>query len=1037
MSRQFCRLFSFILIYVIIGSVPVIAATGPFSLSNGYYQLSGDDGLITELRFDASGQGNYDTNTIAAGGGFGIQVGGVVQSGAATSWSATSNQITFTNLPTVTNIIVALSNETMTVSVNYAGGEQVEHVWDLVYLDDGFYERETGQNYNPDQIVDMPFESFYRRDTGVMRPVEMLKRMLASSADWTMNWPSVHCRARADRDDDVILTGMTMVAFEPGATALRLLSREATAGNGAVQLTLVEKPERYSVTLADGRPLPEFYVLPQQQVTDLYDNTITRNLDDVLTEFFHQMAFWWGDYGVSGGIWAEWAMNVNCFIDAPTRDMIVSGLRGWILSDEGDDQLYAYTWGTDPGWPFPAGRDTRHFNTNANFISALARYVMWTGDTDILNEPGADRTVRIGYSSGGNEVSGGWNFPPILQPGATFGQSFTATAPFTSVAALLAVYGTSGSGATLTLYDEFGGTQIASSVLTNVPDNAYQTLSFAEQPAGTYYLELSDAVGTITWWSNTSNNYDGGTAYSNGVADEALLAKARKLMQFQLDTLLADSEDQIVTGVNIGSSDHLGRHGDVGGNYYDILPFGYHDALVDTHFYQSLQGMSDLERILDRYSPVATDYSNRAFRARQKFNQTYWREGLDRLGDARYIGCIDVNGTDHDYGYTFINTMALSAGLGEDYPERVAAVFDWLDNGESFHSPYHRAPRVSIQYEDSEVVVNPVDGIDQYPQQLVTTLEAPFFARKPFTSVASHNPTWATTDSGFTLSLIDPATNNVLASTVVTNAVDNAYNSLSFPVQKEGFYILRMSDPVGTVGWWAAQWSRDIYDRWLAMPRVSTLDNTDWWQAAVGGDPASESFAYVWDVQLQNGGGDLYESGFDVWARAQYYDADSAWQRLQWILRRYSDPDRLSGSEGFYGEGIQGGVNGAGSLGWVWSEFPETGILGVSFFRGFLGAEARPQGLVLRPKLPTGSGLTAVGARHISYYGALFDLEADADSVQVSCTSNPEGRTFYMTGGLSGSGTFSVDVPLADGEIVISPNQPVQTRAHEAWTQMD
>ena len=382
---------------------------------------------------------------------------------------------------------------------------------------------------------------------------------------------------------------------------------------------------------------------------------------------------------------------------------------------------------------------------------------------------------------------------------------------------------------------------------------------------------------------------------------------------------------------------------------------------------------------------------------------------------------MDSTGADHDYGYSFVNTMALAAGLGEGYPAEASAVYRWLDEGESYHGPHNPAKSVRIRYADgTEVFDPPQDDPEHVAVQLTNELTQPIFANAPFTQVSTSNPTWTTTDSAFTLSLLRGGTGEVVASQRFTNVADNSVNTLTFDEQTEGIYVVQMSAPSGMIGWWASSWAHDIYGRWLFAPRVSTLNNPDWWQAAVGGDPTSASFSYVWDRQLQNGGADLYESGFDIWSRAGYQGADEAWDRLQWILRRYLDPDRLSGNAGFYGEGIQGGSLGGGSVGWVWSEFPETSVLGAAFFNGFFGVDPTVAGLRIEPRIPSGHGITAIGARNISYQGALFDFEAGTTGVTVTCTDNPDDTTFYTTGGLSGTGLFSLDVPLIDGAIYLS-----------------
>lgn len=80
------------------------------------------------------------------------------------------------------------------------------------------------------------------------------------------------------------------------------------------------------------------------------------------------------------------------------------------------------------------------------------------------------------------------------------------------------------SSATLTLYsgDPSGTlTPIASQRFTNIVNNSWNYLTFPAVPAGTYYLELSDPVGTPAWWYQSgplTNGVDlGGHAFANRV----------------------------------------------------------------------------------------------------------------------------------------------------------------------------------------------------------------------------------------------------------------------------------------------------------------------------------------------------------------------------------------------------------------------------------------------------------------------------------------------------------------------------------------
>lgn len=1027
------RLSASLGLFALIAHAGALAAPqpGPFSHANGYFLVAGDQGRITELRLDAGGQGNYGSNTVAAGGHFGVSVDGAPQTAPGAQWEVLGNNLYLTGLPDG-SLAVSLIGDRLTATFSFSGSHAIATEWDLVWENDGFYQQATGQNYGPDVVIDIPFRSFFNYTNGAMRPIEMFKRN--AGTPFELGWSPTYCRARG-ASDAIVTATHAGTSIYPESNKLTLRQQATLAGQ--VTVTVDVRPRADRVVLQSGRPLPEFYVRPQREIGTLFDPNLTHDADDLINDFFHHMTYWWGPLGTSGGIWTDWGMMAGCFIGGPYQDFVRGSVTNWIIGEDGyGNDGYAYTWGTERGWPFPGGRDTRHFNTNAIFITALARYMNWTADTDLLNSRLGDRTIGVDYGGGNVAQFPAWNYPTQLQPGQTLGQSFTANQPFSGVATLNPTWGDTGGAFTLTLYDEAGGTQIASQRFTDVANNSWNWINFAQQPAGEYYIEISDVLNTIGWWGNTGDAYDGGVAYTDGIPVRSQLDRARLCWDYMENVLLAASNHQLVMGPNIGSSDHLGRNDDVGSNYYDILPFGYHDAMTDLMYYQAVRGMADVEDWAGNRA-IARAIRLRLPDVRDTYDATYWRTGLDRNDNARYIGTVDVNDTDWDLGYTFINTMALEAGLAEGRPDRPQAIFAWLDTGESRHSQAQADKKFRIDYSDGEVFYNaPDNDPDHFPIALDGAMEQRVFARKPFTSIAAKNPTWNTSDSSFKLQLLNLVTRAVIAERTVTNAVDNAYNTLTFAEQPAGHYVLRISDEVGQIGWWASEWSRSTYARWVFAPRVSTLDNQVWWQAAVGGDPASPSFSYRWDRQLQNGGADLYESGFDVIARATTYSADSAWERYAMILRRFADPDRLTGTLGWYGEAPQGGSLGAGSVGWVWSEFPETGVLGAAFFRGFFGIESSVRGVTIHPNIPTGHGITTVGARNIAFMGAMFDLEATTDQVTVSCTDNPDNTTFHMTGQIQRSGTFTEVVELVDGEMMIGLNPVDPTRAGEAWTEL-
>ena len=59
--------------------------------------------------------------------------------------------------------------------------------------------------------------------------------------------------------------------------------------------------------------------------------------------------------------------------------------------------------------------------------------------------------------------------------------------------------------------------KLASKAFANVADNSWTTLDFSSQPAGEYYLEMTDLTGaSIGCWGAKADKYADGTAYQDG-----------------------------------------------------------------------------------------------------------------------------------------------------------------------------------------------------------------------------------------------------------------------------------------------------------------------------------------------------------------------------------------------------------------------------------------------------------------------------------------------------------------------------------------
>ena len=150
--------------------------------------------------------------------------------------------------------------------------------------------------------------------------------------------------------------------------------------------------------------------------------------------------------------------------------------------------------------------------------------------------------------------------------------------------------------------------------------------------------------------------------------------RIRRAMEYQLSVL--QGKDGLIISA---SKDVNGRHEGVGNNYWDILPFGHLDAYANAVWYASLEAMAQLETLLGEIDGLSEGPAGRepdyyralAAVARRRYNDTFWDPEK-----GRYIGCVDVDGKKHDYGFTFVNLEAMAYGLATD--EQARRIYQWM-----------------------------------------------------------------------------------------------------------------------------------------------------------------------------------------------------------------------------------------------------------------------------------------------------------------------------------------------------------------------
>jgi hypothetical protein len=181
------------------------------------------------------------------------------------------------------------------------------------------------------------------------------------------------------------------------------------------------------------------------------------------------------------------------------------------------------------------------------------------------------------------------------------------------------------------------------------------------------------------------------------------LPRMRRAARFALKEFRAREEKHVV----VSWVGHDGRSGldvqpdgtkrllpgvGVGNNYWDLLPFGGHDALATIYLADALDRLAHLEEAVARHEewmvptaeipPPAGEAADAAFdpadlrglvaAMRTDFQTRFWNPTT-----GRFVGWIDAAGRAYDYGFTFVNLEAIFYGMAS--AEQAGSIFAWLD----------------------------------------------------------------------------------------------------------------------------------------------------------------------------------------------------------------------------------------------------------------------------------------------------------------------------------------------------------------------
>ncbi len=118
----------------------------------------------------------------------------------------------------------------------------------------------------------------------------------------------------------------------------------------------------------------------------------------------------------------------------------------------------------------------------------------------------------------------------------------------------------------------------------------------------------------------------------------------------------------------------------VGGNYWDLLPFGGEDALATVYCYDTLLDLAELEGLAvnhpewrlphgaDAHDPA--DLRRLAAEVKAYGGKRFWNEKTGRFGT------VDLDGAMHDYGFTFLNNEAVYFDFAT--ADQARSIHQWL-----------------------------------------------------------------------------------------------------------------------------------------------------------------------------------------------------------------------------------------------------------------------------------------------------------------------------------------------------------------------
>lgn len=191
-----------------------------------------------------------------------------------------------------------------------------------------------------------------------------------------------------------------------------------------------------------------------------------------------------------------------------------------------------------------------------------------------------------------------------------------------------------------------------------------------------------------------------------------------------------------------------------------------------------------------------------------------------------------------------------------------------------------------------------------------------------------------------------------------------------------------------------ASTGEDILGHFKYSARANTVDFSTvkdengkyyWWDHN-GAMPCLPDTLGGYGNQMQNGGTIFYISYYELQGRLRNLGADNAFERFQEILNEFHVQDQLRVFPLTQYGGYVSGVIG---------EFPESGLVPLTFLDSFLGVTSDDAGLKVTPNLP--SDMTYAGVREYHFNTKTYSIKVDKELTAPACKQlDDKGTSWYV-----------------------------------------